>query len=418
MTKIELMELIRNGESSFVEFKRDGIDNRALAKELVAFGNHRGGRVLLGVEDDGSISGIARSSKELEEWVMTACRDKIRPPIIPDYEVVRDMAPGKDVAIISVEPGFTVHSVWHKSHDYYHIRVGTQSREADREELQRLFQRRGSIRFETQPVSGSSMKDLSLPRLTEYFRDIRGQTIPAGDDTDQWKRLLHNTEFLTDSALADGDGGDYVCSVAGMLLFGQSPKRFLPHMAVDVAVFPGTEKDYDASFRGAATSPLVGFRDERGDVLEPGIVDQVMNMLQPHLSREELEGARRVRKWDYPEEAIREALVNAVVHRDYLLSATSTEVTLYTDRLEIVSPGRPPNGIDSERMRAGCRNARNQLLKDVMRDYGYMEHMGMGIPRKIIKLMEERVGTTPELIVAGENFSLVLRKSPLASLDI
>ena len=77
MTKTELLELIKNGESSGVEFKRDTIDNRALAKELVAFANLRGGRVILGVEDDGSVTAITRD--RLEEWVMTACRDKIRP---------------------------------------------------------------------------------------------------------------------------------------------------------------------------------------------------------------------------------------------------------------------------------------------------------------------------------------------------
>jgi ATP-dependent DNA helicase RecG len=77
MTKTELLELIRNGETSGVEFKRDTIDNRALAKELVAFANFQGGQVLLGVEDDGAIVGTTRPN--LEEWVMTACRDKIRP---------------------------------------------------------------------------------------------------------------------------------------------------------------------------------------------------------------------------------------------------------------------------------------------------------------------------------------------------
>ncbi len=81
MTKTELLELINNGENSGVEFKRDDIDNRALAKELVAFANLAGGQLLLGVEDDGSVSGITRLN--LEEWVMTACRDKIRPEVIP-----------------------------------------------------------------------------------------------------------------------------------------------------------------------------------------------------------------------------------------------------------------------------------------------------------------------------------------------
>ncbi len=408
MTKTELLELIRNDESSFVELKRDDVDNRALAKELVAFSNFEGGHVLLGVEDDQSISGITREN--LEEWVMTACRDKIRPPIIPTYEVIRDVEPGKDVAIVSVQPGWTVHHVRHNNHAYYYIRVGTLSREADTAELQRLFQRRGSVRFETQPVTGSSAADLNQPRLIEYFEAIRGQSLPASDDADGWERLLLNTEFVVES---ETDGGR-ACSVAGLLLFGSSHRRFLPHAVIDVAVFPGTEKGYDASFRDTADSALVRLCNEQGDMVAPGIVDQALSMIQPHLSTEELDGAARIRKWDYPEAALREALVNAVVHRDYLLSATSIEVCVYADRVEFISPGKPPNGITPDRMRAGCRAARNQLLKDVLRDYGYMEHMGMGIPRKIVKLMEEQVGTEPELIVAEESFTLILRKAPLA----
>ena len=108
-THTDLLEIINNGESSGVEFKRDVLQNYDLAKELVAFSNLRGGIVLLGVEDDGSISGVTRA--DLEEWVMTTCRDKIRPAIIPFFEVVREVEPGKDVAIVRVTAGFDVHSL-------------------------------------------------------------------------------------------------------------------------------------------------------------------------------------------------------------------------------------------------------------------------------------------------------------------
>ena len=114
MTKTELLELIRNGENSGVEFKRDIIDNRALAKEIVALTNFSGGKILLGVEDDGSISGITRD--KLAEWVMTTCRDKIRPEVIPFFEIARDIEPGKDIAVVSLDRGWIVHHVWHDSH--------------------------------------------------------------------------------------------------------------------------------------------------------------------------------------------------------------------------------------------------------------------------------------------------------------
>jgi len=121
-----------------------------------------------------------------------------------------------------------------------------------------------------------------------------------------------------------------------------------------------------------------------------------------------LENGRRLEKSAYPQEALREGVVNALIHRDYLLTSTDIELAVYSDRLEIISPGRLPNGITPERMRAGTRAARNQLLKDVMRDYGYLEHMGMGIPRKIIAGMQKHNQTVPDLIDDQERFTLRL----------
>ncbi|MFZ7112694.1 MAG: helix-turn-helix domain-containing protein [Desulfatiglandales bacterium] len=95
-------------------FKRDTLDNRALAKEIVASANHSGGGILLGVDDDGSITGITRP--DLQEWVMNACRDKIRLEIIHFQEEIRDAEPGKHVAIMRVDRTWTVHHEWHANH--------------------------------------------------------------------------------------------------------------------------------------------------------------------------------------------------------------------------------------------------------------------------------------------------------------
>ena len=160
MTRTDLLEIIRNGENSGVEFKRDVVQNRGLAKELVAFANFEGGIVLLGVEDDGSVSGITRDKPE--EFVMTTCRDKVRPGLIPFYEVVKDVGPGKDVAVVRVSRGFDVHTLWHDNKNTYFIRVGTQSREPTPEELGRLFQQLGGFRAELRPVSGATLADLDI----------------------------------------------------------------------------------------------------------------------------------------------------------------------------------------------------------------------------------------------------------------
>jgi ATP-dependent DNA helicase RecG len=129
MTKTDLFEIIRSGENSVIEFKNDAVENHRVARELVAFLNAFGGTLLLGVEDDGSISGITRA--DIGEWVTNLCRDKIRPEVIPRIEVVRDVEPGKHVAVVMVESGYTVHCRWHNNSRDYFIRVNDQTQKLD-----------------------------------------------------------------------------------------------------------------------------------------------------------------------------------------------------------------------------------------------------------------------------------------------
>lgn len=404
MNKTELLEIIYNGENSGVEFKRDVLQNHDLARELVAFANFQGGAVLLGVEDDGSIFGTTRD--DLEQWVMNTCRDKIRPEIIPYFQWIRDVEPARHVAVVQVEAGWTVHSLWHNHRNIYYIRVGSQSREPSPEELERLFQQRGRFRVETRPVSGSSIADLDLRRLTQYFRGIRTQETPAPEDQAAWQTLLLNTEVLCEHEAL------FPCTVAGLLLFGRNPNRFIPQAGIDAAAYPGIEKGYDAIERQTIRGSLVGLLTAgRDELVEAGIVEQALAFMKRNIRIVgELRDGRRIERAEYPEAVLREGVVNALVHRDYLLSATTIEVSMYADRLEIISPGRLPNGITPARMRAGCRAARNQLITDVMRDYGYLEHMGMGIPRQIIRGMLEHNGREPDLVAENEQFLLRIWK--------
>ena len=399
VTRTELLDILRNGENSAVEFKRDVITPEQLAKELVAFSNFDGGMVLLGVEDDGTISGITRP--KLEEWVMTTCRDKIRPAIIPFYEVLRDVEPGKDVAVVKVPTGLNVQRVWHNNRHIDYIRVGTQSREPTTDELSRLFQQRGTFRAELRPVSGATFNDLDLRRLKDYFGRVRKQDdIPADDDLTGWQTLLLNTELMAEDGV----------TLSAVLLFGRNPSRFLPQSGIDAAAFPGTEKDYAVVERVKLRGPLTPLMNEQAELVEAGLVEQAFDFVRRNTGTTATleDGVRRKERPAYPPEAIREVMVNALIHRDYLLSATDIELSVYSDRVEVISPGRLPNGITTTRMRAGCRAARNQLLKDVMRDYGYLEHMGLGVPRKIVKCMLENNGTDPVLLEEDERFTVRL----------
>ena len=400
-TRTDLLEIIANGESSDLEFKRDDLETQELAKELVAFANLDGGSVFLGVEDDGNICGLARP--DLEEWVMSVCRDKIRPPIVPFFEMVRGVEKNKDVAIVRVTRGFDVHSLWHNSMNRYLVRVGSQNREASQEELARLFQQRGSFRAELKPVSGSSLGNLDLRRLRNYFEVIRQQIVPSDSDEQAWISLLDNTEIITNEST----------TVVGMLLFGVSPNRFLPHAGIDAVAYPDKEQDYSTLQRSYLRGPMTPLLSEDGAIIENGLVEQALDFIRRNTpKRSMLHRGRLKEQLLYPDEALRESVVNALIHRDYLLTSTNIQLAIYSNRLEIVSPGRLPNGITPSRMRAGTRAARNQVLKDVMRDYRYLEHMGMGVPRKIIKGMQTHNGTDPELIEKDETFVLRLFAAP------
>ncbi len=392
-TRSELLEIIANGENSRVEFKRDDLSTQDLAKELVAFSNLQGGMLLLGVEEEGSITGLTREN--LEQWVMNVCRDKIRPLIVPFFELVRNVKNNSDIAIVRVTRGYDVHALWHNNTYRYLLRVGSQSREASQEELARLFQQRGSLRAELQPVSGATLADLDRRRLQNYFCDIRQQGVPEDQDDESWRLLLISTEIMTEESI----------SVGGLLLFGKTPNRFLPYAGIDAVAYPGIKQDHAAQERATLRGPMLPLLNSGGEIVENGLVEQALNFVQRNtpVSIEEI-GGRRVERSVYPRDALREGFVNALIHRDCVLTNTDIVLEVYSDRLEIISPGRLPNGITTNSLRYGTRATRNELIKNVMRDYRYLEHMGMGIPRKIIRGMKEHNGTEPDLVELDERF--------------
>lgn len=401
-TLVELTALLREGENSGVEFKRDALPPHELAKALVALSNLRGGQILLGVEDDGTVSGVQRA--DVDEWVLTCARDKVRPPLIPFVETVTDPGSGQRVVVITVEAGYAVHAVWHNNHYAYFIRAGRQSREASPEELGRLQQQRGTFRAELRPISGARLEDLDGRRLRDYFQRVRGQAVPIDADRDGWVQLLRATEFLVDGVDAPAP------TLAAVVLFCKAASRFVPQSGVDAVALPGVEKEYAALERTALRGPLTPLMDQSGAVVEAGLVDQAVAFVRRNVgaTAELVDGARRVGTAGLPTEPVREAVVNALIHRDYLLTHTDVELVVYSNRLEVTSPGRLPNGVTVDGMRLGVRAARNELLKDVMRDYGYLEHMGLGVPRKIIRGMIEHNGTVPEFLLGEESLTVVM----------
>ena len=409
MTKTELAELLTNGENSGVDFKRDDIRPERLASRMAAFLNLEGGHILLGVEDDGTVSGLTREPKDAEEWVMEAARTHLQPPVIPYWEQFK-WDDSKLIGVISLPADSPDKPYKSKQGSAWvtKMRVGTTTRDATREEEARLYQQSGLVRYDIRPVSGSDLADLDLRRLVNYFRDVREQDCPAEDDDEAWRILLTNTDLMVE------DRGRAIPTVAAILLLGRKPNRFLPQAGINAAAYKGVSKDYDARERAVLRGPGVALLSEAGEIVETGVIEQALGFVSRNTNiSSSIQDGRRVDRRDYPVEAVREAVVNAVVHRDYTIAVTDIELSIYSDRLEIVSPGRLPNTVTVDKMRAGCRASRNELIKEILRDYRYVEATGLGVPRKIVRGMREHNGTNPD--IQEEEDRLLVRLWKVAS---
>ena len=404
MLKTELLELIANGENSGVEFKRDDIRPEQLAKEVVAMANFQGGRVLLGVEDDGTVSSIQRP--DLEEWVMNIFQNKIHPMILPFYEEVK-LDDGKTVAVVSFPIGISKPYVLrHSGKEEIYIRVGTTSRLATREQQMRLFELGGMLHTEVMPVPRTDMSCLDDARLMNYIRDIlRDPDVPQS--TEAWQARLLGLGFLTEAA------GNICCTIAGLILFGKNPRRYLKQAGLRVMAFQGDDKEYQAALDEIIDGPMVGRWDiDQGDkrLVDGGVIERFMEAMTPFISQESAhvnEELRREMHWLYALEAVREALINALAHRDWT-RFVEIEVSAYSNRLEIISPGTLPNSMTVEKMKAGQRSPRNTIVMEVLRDYGYVDYRGMGVRTKIVPLTKALTGKEPEFELTEDYLKTVL----------
>ena len=335
MNRDELVGLIGSGESSGVEFKRDDLRPERVAREIAALLNLEGGHVLLGVEDNGTVSGLSRDRRQAEEWVMEVARTHVRPATIPYWETV-EWREGVIVGVVSLSADAPDKPYKAKRGSAWvtQVRAGTTTRDATDEEEVRLYQQSGRLQYDRKPVPGTSFADLDRRRLINYFRDLRQQDFPDPADEDAWARLLVNTEIMAESPRRS------IASAAGLL----------PHAGVSAAAYAGVEKDYDAKERAAVRGPRCHLRSsarrrtQRATPGSRGVMERTLEFVRRNIGLEAWldSGGRRQERWEYPLEAVREAVVNAVAHRDHTITVSDLELSIFADRMEIVSPGGCP----------------------------------------------------------------------------
>ena len=371
--------------------------------------NLRGGMVLLGVEDDGTISGIQRD--DLETWVMdTVFGRYVHPMLLPFYELVT-LEDGLRVAVVSIAMGTAKPYVLrHNGREDIYVRVGSISRLATREQQARLFESGGMLHSEMLPVSGAAFDALDRERLQDYLLALAGdRELPSTDEA--WQRRMIGLGFMTETGVLAP-----VCTIAGLVLFGRTPRRFLRQAGIRWMAFDGNDKSYQALDDTTLDGPLVGRFGPEGntrELIERGLIEDLMDRMQPFVSVEGealADGLRRQRTWHYPPEALREALINGLAHRDWT-RALEVDIVAYADRLEILSPGALQNSMTIEKVLAGQRSPRNPLIVEVLRDYGYVDARGMGVRNKIIPLMREFNSTEPGFEATEDYVRIVLPRA-------
>ena len=385
MTSKDVLDIIQSGENFYIEFKEEKVKAKDLGEEIVAFANSEGGTILIGVSDDGNITGI--TDKKIEETIMNICRNNIVPNIIPSFEyaIIND----KKIVILGIPKGLS--KPYSTVDNKYYIRVGTTKRIASREELLRLFEGNGSLHFDISPVINTSIKDLNLDVIRDYYLKYNAFDL-YDEEKEQVERLLINADILKEL------NGEKVCSVGGLLIFGKMPQRYLPQNGITFAHFNGSE----------ISDELIDKKVIEGriqDIAENTLTIIKNNILAPSV----IKNLKRVEVEEYPKIVLREALVNSLVHRNYSIYGSKIRIFMFNDRIEFRSPGRLPNTVNTEKMKVGVSFARNPFLVKYMENMRYIDQLGRGIPM-IIKKMKSITDIEPKLEEVGEEFILTIYK--------
>ncbi len=363
-----ILELITQGENSGIEFKQVEVRPDALAKEMVAFSNTSGGVVLIGVDDNGEIIGT-KTRENLEEWVANIARNNIIPaisPIISSIEINH-----KNIIVIEIQKGQD--KPYQSIDGKYWLRVGSTNRMATKEELSRLFQQAGLVHYDIAPLENTTLYDLDQRKLNQYWQDYYGINYQLLEKHERL-RLLRNADIM----IKNTESSEQLVTVGGLLIFGIEPQKRLWQSAITFAVFDGVD----------LTEELLDKQEITGTL--PELILQTRAKIRLFLPRPStLSGLQRQENSLIPEKVIREALVNAVCHRDYSITNRRITVYLFRDRLEITSPGRLPNTLNLEKILTGNSAPRNTFLLKYLDNMKFIDGLGRGVPM-IRKAMEDR----------------------------
>ena len=335
-----------------------------LAEHLVAFANADGGTVIVGLDERGRPLG--RVYGEELEGLLRAAERLCRPPVVASWESF-EAAHGPAYGL-SVPRSPELHSL---ADGRVLVRAGSQNRPLGGEEIRQLAATKSAGDFESELVPGATRDDLDAAVIAEFIekREQR-QRRPVLQTADE---LLYEIGALDRQGLP---------TTAGLLLFGRQPQQFFPQAGLVFVKFVGTEPRGEDGLAG------YGRREEVNGPLAR-VIETAWQIVWGEMSvGAVVKGLERQDITEYPPFAVREALVNAVCHRDYRLKGRRIEMRMYSDRLEVISPGGLPGFITVDNL-VEEHFSRNPRLVAGLFQWGYIEELGLGIDRMIEDMVQD-----------------------------
>lgn len=397
MFEEELRALVRQGEGQRTEFKAAEADAADIGRAITAMVNSGGGAILLGVGDDRTLLGLwyeqpshisrhVRTMPSLaawRQWVVNVSRHNCEPavPIGVEHVVVEQ----RDILVLHVPDG---QDKPYRANGRVYVRLDAEVHEATREEFGTLLYASGRVQYERLPELEAELGDLDEALLRRYWTEAR--RLPKAIDPAEYSRLLVNLGLA--ARLPDR----VAPTVAGLLLFGVRPQDRLPSATLKCAFFYGRDQGGELRDRADIAGPLPRVIDEGASFVARN------RRLVPRM-----EGLRRVDVPEYSDYSVREAVANAVAHRDWALDGAKVRLFMFDDRMEIWSPGKLPPPITLERL-GYDQFSRNKVIARVLLELGYIEEVGLGIRRMREESARLRL-PAPEFREDGFSFVLTFR---------
>jgi len=375
----ELLSIIANGEDSRHQFKADLTNANAVAAEMVAFSNSKGGILLIGVNDDGSIAGLdAGDMSRLNQLISNAASQSVRPPINPITE--NSALPDGMVMVVTIDQGISKPYmdnqgfIWVKN-------SGDKRKVTAREELQRMYQEAALVHADEIPVQGTSVADVDMDFFASFFEQFVGE--PLVEQEISLPQLMENMNLMRSGQL----------NLCGALLFSQRPQLRLPVFIVKAVAFPG-EDIADTIYNDS--QDILG---KLSDIFQKTLSFVLGNI--HHQQREQ--GVNSLGEPEIPRIVLEELIANALIHRDYFVSAP-VKVLVFSNRMEIISPGHLPNNLTVENIKLGNSNVRNPILASFAPRVLPYRGLGSGILRALkaypdIEFIDDRDGNVFKAVI-------------------